>query len=532
VSEAAGAGAQEPAGDGGPGDGSTFLTHKQIMIVLPGLLMTMLLAMLDQLVVGTALPRIVGDLGGVSHLSWVVTAYILTSTITTPFYGKLGDMYGRKKLFIFAIVVFLIGSALSGLASSMAMLITFRALQGLGAGGLIVGAMATLGEIVPPRERGKYMSYFMVVMMLATVGGPLVGGWITEAISWRWIFYINLPLGGAALFYLMATLKVPARRVSHRIDYLGGILLGVIATAVILVATWGGTEYSWGSVPVVGLIVLAVVSLAAFIKVEQRAAEPMLPLHVFKIRNFSISMGLAFFVGLGLFGAMTFIPLYQQTVQGASPTVSGLLTTPMMIGSALTSVLAGVVTTKTGKYRWFPVIGGAVMALGMGLLTGLSVTTSRLESGIYFAILGLGMGLLMQMLSLIAQNSVELKDMGVATSARMFFQQMGGSLGVAAFGALFASRLTSAMSGAGSTGKVQVSGGSFDPAQVMSLPPAVRQVVFSAVAHGIQGVFWAVLPASILVFILALFIKDVPLRGRGTPGADTAPAAEAEALIG
>ena len=536
MSEATGVGAQGAANEDGPGGGATggkpaFLTHKQIMIVLPGLLMTMLLAMLDQLVVGTALPRIVGDLGGVSHLSWVVTAYILTSTITTPFYGKLGDMYGRKKLFIFAIVVFLVGSALSGLASSMDMLIAFRALQGLGAGGLIVGAMSTLGEIVPPRERGKYMSYFMVVMMLATVGGPLVGGWITQAISWRWIFYINLPLGGAALVYLMATLKVPARRVSHRIDYLGGILLGVVATAIILVATWGGTEYGWGSLPVLLLIAVAVLAFVAFIAVERRAAEPMLPLHVFKSRNFSLTMGLAFFVGLGLFGAMTFIPLYQQTVQGASPTVSGLLMTPMMVGSAVTSVLAGVLTTKTGRYKLFPVVGGAVMSVGMGLLTGLSVTTSRWETGIDFAVLGLGMGLLMQMVSLIAQNSVELKDMGVATSARMFFQQMGGSLGVAAFGALFASRLTSAMTAAGSTGSVHVSGGSFDPAQVMSLPPAVRQVVFHAVAHGVQGVFWAVLPASIVVFVLALFIKEVPLRGRGTPGEEVA-APEAEALIG
>ena len=539
MSEATGASAQGSADDGGPGGDAaggmpTFLTHKQIMIVLPGLLMTMLLAMLDQLVVGTALPRIVGDLGGVSHLSWVVTAYILASTITTPFYGKLGDMYGRKKLFIFAIVLFLVGSALSGLASSMAMLITFRALQGLGAGGLIVGAMATLGEIVPPRERGKYMSYFMVVMMLATVGGPLVGGWITQAISWRWIFYINLPLGGAALFYLIATLKLPARRVEHRIDYLGGILLGVISTAIILVATWGGTQYSWGSLPVVLLIVLAVVAFALFIMVEKRAQEPMLPLHVFKIRNFTLTMGLAFFVGLGLFGAMTFIPLYQQTVQGASPTVSGLLMTPMMLGSAVTSVLAGVLMTKTGKYKLFPILGGAIMSVGMGLLTGLNVSTSRFETAIYFAVLGLGMGLLMQMMSLIAQNSVELKDMGVATSARMFFQQMGGSLGVAAFGAVFASRLNSFMDSAtpaGSSGTLHVSG-SFDPAQVASLPPAVQQIVFDAVSHGVQAVFWAVLPASILVFLLALFIKEVPLRGRATPGEEAAPAPEAEALIG
>jgi EmrB/QacA subfamily drug resistance transporter len=535
VSEATGASAQGSAdltGQGGDG-APAFMTHRQIMIVLPGLLMTMLLAMLDQLVVGTALPRIVGDLGGVSHLSWVVTAYILASTITTPFYGKLGDMYGRKRLFIFAIVLFLIGSALSGLATSMTMLITFRALQGLGAGGLIVGAMATLGEIVPPRERGKYMSYFMVVMMLATVGGPLVGGWITEAISWRWIFYINVPLGGAALVYLMATLKLPARRVERRIDYLGGILLGVVSTAVILVATWGGTEYRWGSPIVIGMIALAVLALAAFIAVERRAAEPILPLHVFKIRNFDLSMGLAFFVGLGLFGAMTFLPLYQQTVQGASPTVSGLLLTPMMLGSAITSVIAGAMVTRTGRYRAFPIIGGAVMALGMFLLTGLGVSTSRWQSAIDFLILGLGMGFLMQMVSLIAQNSVDLKDMGVATSARMFFQQMGGSLGVAAFGAVFASRLNAAMASSGSaaSGAVHISGSSFDPAQIAKLPPAVRQVVFHAVAHGVQGVFWAVLPFSILVFVLALFIKEVPLRGRES-AESTAPAPEAEALIG
>src|SRR6202522_1562747 len=344
------------------------------MIVLPGLILTMVLAMLDQLVVSTALPRIVGDLGGVSHLSWVVTAYILTSTITTPFYGKLGDMYGRKKLFIFAIVLFLIGSALSGLSTSMAMLISFRALQGLGAGGLMVGAMATIGEIVPPRERGKYMSYFMVVMMLATVGGPLVGGWITTAFSWRWIFYINLPLGGAALVYLIAVMKLPARRVEHRIDYAGGILLGVVATAGSLLATWGGTESPWGSWEIIGLLLIAIAALTGFFAVERRAAEAMLPPHVVKNRNLSVTMMLTFLVGLALFGAMTFLPFYQQTVQGASPTVSGLLMTPLMVGSAGTSILAGVLTSRTGKYRLFPIVGGLVMTIGMFLLSRIGVS--------------------------------------------------------------------------------------------------------------------------------------------------------------
>jgi EmrB/QacA subfamily drug resistance transporter len=510
---------------------STFLSHRQIMIVLPGLLMAMLLAMLDQLVVGTALPRIVGDLGGATHLSWVVTAYVLASTITTPFYGKLGDMYGRKKLFIFAIVVFLIGSALSGLSASMGQLITFRALQGLGAGGLMVGAMATLGEIVPPRERGKYMSYFMVVMMLATVGGPLVGGWITTAFSWRWIFYINLPLGGAALVYLIAVMKLPARRVEHRIDYAGGILLGVVATAIILLATWGGTEYQWGSWEIIGLLLIAISALVAFLAVERRAAEPMLPLHVFKVRNFSVTMTLTFFVGLGLFGAMTFLPFYQQTVQGASPTVSGLLMTPLMVGSALTSILAGVLTSKTGKYRLFPIVGGLVMAIGMFMLSRLGVHTSRLQTGIDYVVLGLGMGCLMQMMSLIAQNSVDLKDMGVASSARMFFQQMGGSLGVAAFGAVFAHKLTQSLSGSAAGAGVHISGASLDPTTVTTLPPAVREVVYQGIAHAVQTVFLWVTPASVLVFLLALLIKEVPLRGRGTPDEEVA-APEAEALIG
>jgi EmrB/QacA subfamily drug resistance transporter len=526
VSEATGV----SAGDASAGTG-TFLSHKQIMIILPGLLLAMLLAMLDQLVVGTALPRIVGDLGGATHLSWVVTAYVLTSTITTPFYGKLGDMYGRKKFFIAAIIIFLAGSALSGLSSSMAELITFRAIQGLGAGGLMVGAMATIGEIVPPRERGKYMSYFMVVMMLATVGGPLVGGWITTAFSWRWIFYINLPLGGAALVYLIAVMKLPARRVKHRIDYTGGILLGVVATAIILLATWGGTEYQWGSWEIIGLLVLALAALACFLAAERRAAEPMLPLHVFKIRNFSVTMVLTFLVGLGLFGAMTFLPFYQQTVQGASPTVSGLLMTPLMVGSAATSILAGVLTSKTGKYRMFPIIGGLVMAIGMFMLSRIGVTTSRWTTGIDYVVLGLGMGLLMQMMSLIAQNSVELKDMGVASSARMFFQQMGGSLGVAAFGAIFAHKLTESMGNAASAAGTRFNSASLDPTTVTTLPPAVREVVFNGIAHAVQTVFLWVTPASVLVFLLALLIKEVPLRGRGTPDEEVA-APEAEALIG
>ena len=502
--------------------GGQFLAPREVMIVLPGLLLAILLAMLDNLIVSTALPRIVGDLGGVAHLSWVVTAYILASTITTPFYGKLGDMYGRKTFFIAAIIIFLIGSALSGLSQTMTELIAFRALQGLGAGGLMVGAMATLGDIVAPRERGKYMSYMMVVMMLATIGGPLLGGFITTNFSWRWIFYINIPVGGAALVYLMATLHVPAKKVSHKIDYLGGGLLALAATSLILLATWGGTEYRWGSGQIIGLALLTVAATVGFLVTETRAAEPMLPLHVFRNRNFSVTMGLTFLTGLAMFGALTFLPLYQQTVQGASPTLSGLMLTPMMLGVTVTSIVAGQVTTRTGRYKIFPILGGAIMGLGMYLLTGLGLDTTKTTSALYYVVLGLGMGFLMQMVSLIAQNSVQQKDMGVASSARMFFQQIGGSLGVATFGAVFARRLTESLAAAAGTGvHISASGGQLDPATVDKLPALVKHDVFVAITHAVQGVFIWALPAAVLIFVLALLIKEVPLRGRAPEG-DTA----------
>jgi EmrB/QacA subfamily drug resistance transporter len=518
--------------DAGLASTSQYADRRQVLIVLPGLLMAILLAMLDQLIVGTALPRIVGSLGGVTHLAWVVTAYVLASTVTTPFYGKLGDMYGRKKLFITAIVIFLVGSALSGLSENMAQLIMFRALQGLGAGGLMVGAMATLGDIVAPRERGRYMSYMMVVMMLATIGGPLAGGFITDSFSWRWIFYINLPLGGAALVYLLAVLHVPAKKVSHKIDYLGGGLLAVAAIAIILFATFGGSEYAWGSLQIIGLGVLAVAATIGFLVTETKAAEPILPLRVFRNRNFSVAMMLTFFTGIAMFGAMTFLPLYQQTVQGASAVVSGLMLTPMMLGVTVTSILSGQVTTRTGKYKVFPILGGAIMAVGMFLLTRLGVDTSRTTSGIYYVVLGLGMGFLMQMVSLIAQNSVGPRDMGVASSARMFFQQIGGSLGVSAFGALFASRLTDSLRAAAKTGAggsgvhINVSGGQLDPTIVNKLPPAIRHDVFYAIAHAVQGVFEWAAPTAVLIFLLALLIKEVPLRGRAQP--DETPSQQPE----
>jgi EmrB/QacA subfamily drug resistance transporter len=502
--------------------------RREVLIILPGLLLAIMLAMLDQLVVSTALPRIVGDLGGVTHLSWVVTAYVLASTVTTPLYGKLGDLYGRKRLLMIAIVVFLIGSALSGMSQTMGELITFRALQGLGAGGLLVGAIATIGDLVSPRERGQYMGYIMVSMTLAMIAGPLVGGYITDSLSWRWIFYINMPVGGAALIYLAATLHLPRRRLKRKIDYLGSVLLAVAASSLVLLTTWGGTQYPWRSAQIIGLGAVAVVATAAFLAVERRAAEPILPLHVFRNRNFSLVTAMSFLLGLAMFGALTFLPLYQQTVQHLSATESGLMLIPLMLGSTVTTLIAGRVTTRTGRYKALPIIGGGVMTVAMYLLTTLGVGTSLVTSGAYFVVLGVGMGFLMQITTLVAQNSVEPRDIGVASSSRTFFQQIGGSIGVAAFGAIFAHRLTAVMSAQLPAVHLNSGGGQLNPAMVAHLPAAVQHVVFSAITQAVQEVFFWAAPAAAVVFILAWFLKEVPLRGRAP--ADQ-PASEAPELV-
>ena len=511
----------------GQGAEPAFGRRRDVMIVLPGLLLALMLAMLDQLVVSTALPRIVGELGGLNHLSWVVTAYVLASTITTPLYGKLGDLYGRKRLLIAAIVIFLAGSALSGLSHSMDQLIAFRALQGLGAGGLMVGAIATIGDLVSPRERGQYMGYMMAAMMIAMIAGPLVGGYITDSLSWRWIFYINMPIGGAALAYLMATLHLPRHRVQHKIDYLGAAVLAVGATAIVLATTWGGTQYAWGSTQIMTLIAIAVISIAAFIWVEARAAEPILPLHVFRNRNFTLSSSMSFLLGLAMFGAMTFLPLYQQTVQHASPTVSGLLLIPMMLGATVTSLIAGQLTVRTGKYKALPIIGGAIMTGGLLLLANLGLGTSRLTSMSFFVIFGVGMGFLMQITTLIAQNSVDPRDMGVASSSRAFFQQIGGSIGVSMFGAIFVRSLHNSLSARLPGVPLAISGNQINPASVQHLPGQVRDAVFTGISHGVDTVFLWAAPATALVFLLAWMIKEIPLRGRSdAPG--TAQSTEPE----
>ncbi|NJP32263.1 MDR family MFS transporter [Micromonospora thermarum] len=508
-----------------------------VRLVLFGLMIAMMLAMLDNMIVSTALPRIVGEFGGLDHFTWVVTAYVLGTTVSTPIWGKIGDLYGRKPVFLTAVVVFLIGSALCGMAGSalfggadggMVELIAFRAVQGLGAGGLMVGVMAIIGDLVPPRERGRYQGMIAGIMAIAMVAGPLVGGFITDHLSWRWAFYVNLPLGGVALVLLIATLHLPRHRTEHRIDWWGAALLSAGITAIVLITTWGGNEYDWASPQILGLAAFALVALAAFGVVERRAVEPILPLGLFANRNFALISVVGFLLGFAMFGAMNFLPLYQQTVQGASATNSGLLLLPLMFGMLVVSLVVGRAITRTGRYRAFPIVGGVVMTAGMALLARLDVHTSKVESSLYMVVLGVGMGFLMQTSMLIAQNSVEQRDLGAASGAATFFRSIGGSFGISLFGAIFANRLADSPAG-GSFGGGGEAGAAMDLERLRDLPAQAREVVLGGLADAISQVFlWAVL-FTVVVPVLAWFIKEIPLRTANTPPA--APADEAETAL-
>ncbi|MEU7045281.1 MDR family MFS transporter [Streptomyces varsoviensis] len=488
---------------------------RSVRVVLMALMIAMLLAMLDNMIVGTAMPTIVGELGGLSHLSWVVTAYTLATAASTPIWGKLGDMYGRKGIFLTSIVVFLIGSALSGMSQSMDQLIAFRAVQGLGAGGLMVGVMAIIGDLIPPRERGKYQGMMAGVMAVAMIGGPLVGGTLTDHLGWRWSFYINLPLGAIALAMVTAVLHLPKKRAEGRIDYVGAALLTIGIVSLVLITTWGGTEYAWGSGRIIGLGALGVVALVAFVFVERKVSAPILPLHIFRNLNFSLVTVIGFLVGFVMFGSTTFLPLYQQTVQGASATNSGLLLLPMLLAMMAVSLIAGRVTTNTGKYKMFPVMGGALITIGLFLLAQMDTGTSRFTSGVYMAVLGAGMGFLMQMTMLIAQNSVEMKDMGVGSSSATLFRTIGGSFGVAIFGAIFTNQVKDTMTARlGDKGGSVVSGGAqMDPKSLAKLPAMVKDAYMHAVSSGTHHVFLWGAGISIIGFICAWFIKEIPLRG-------------------
>ncbi|MFJ5558016.1 MDR family MFS transporter [Streptomyces sp. NPDC093250] len=506
---------------------------RSVRVVLLALMIAMMLAMLDNMIIGTAMPTIVGDLGGLEHLSWVVTAYTLATAASTPVWGKLGDMYGRKATFMTSIVIFLIGSALSGMAQNMGELIGFRAVQGLGAGGLMVGVMAIIGDLIPPRERGKYQGMMAAVMALAMIGGPLVGGTITDNWGWRWAFYINLPLGAVALAAVGAVLHLPKKRAKAGIDYLGVALLTVGITAIVLVTTWGGTEYAWTSARIMELIGLGVASLVGFVFWQTRAVEPVVPLHIFRSRNFTLMSLIGFITGFVMFGATLFLPLYQQSVQGASATNSGLLLLPMLAAMLVTSMVAGRVTTNTGRYKVFPVLGSVLMIVGLYLLSTMDTGTSRLTSGVFMAVVGLGMGCLMQITMLVAQNSVEMKDMGVASSSTTLFRTLGSSFGVAIMGALFNSRVQDVMAErAGALGsKVTEQSAQLDAESLAKLPDAAREAYQHAVSSGTHSAF--LLGALIAVFSLAaaVFVKEVPLKGAGPSGKETDDGAPAPAAV-
>ncbi|WUH95807.1 MFS transporter [Streptomyces sp. NBC_00433] len=496
-----------------------------------GLLIAMLLAMLDNMIVGTAMPTIVGELGGLDHLSWVVTAYTLATAASTPIWGKLGDMYGRKGIFLTSIVLFLIGSAASGMAQSMDQLIAFRAFQGLGAGGLMVGVMAIIGEMIPPRERGKYQGMMAGVMAIAMIGGPLVGGSITDNWGWRWSFYINLPIGVVALAMVTVVLHLPKKRSQGRIDYWGAALLTIAITSLVLLTTWGGTQYAWGSVQILGLLVLGLAALGGFVHAETRAPEPIMPLRIFRNANFALISGVGFLVGFTMFGAMTFLPLYQQTVQGASATNSGLLLLPMLLAMMAVSMVAGRVTTSTGRYKIFPIVGGALITVGLALLSTMDVNTTRFTSGLYMAVLGAGMGFIMQITMLIAQNSVEMRDIGVGSSSATLFRTIGGSFGVSLFGALFSHKIQHGMDATAAGAAATKGGAQLDPATIAKFPPALKDAYFHAVASGTHTVFLWGAVVSVIGFLAAWFIVETPLRGAAPKPSDSSPADSEPVLV-
>ncbi|MFI8945533.1 DHA2 family efflux MFS transporter permease subunit [Streptomyces sp. NPDC053750] len=491
-----------------------------VLVSMGALLLGMLLAALDQTIVSTALPTIVSDLGGLEHLSWVVTAYLLAATAATPLWGKLGDQYGRKRLFQTAIGIFLVGSALCGVAQSMPELIAFRALQGLGGGGLMVLSMAIVGDLVSPRERGRYQGLFGAVFGATSVLGPLLGGVFTEHLSWRWVFYINLPIGIVALAVIAAVLHIPRRATRHVIDYLGTLLIASVATCLVLVASLGGTTWAWGSPQIVGLAVLGVVLAAVFVAVERRAAEPVLPLKLFRVRTFTLSAVISFIVGFAMFGAMTYLPTFLQVVQGVSPTMSGVHMLPMVAGVLLASTGSGQIVSRTGRWKVFPVLGTAVTTLGLLLLHRLDENSSTTEMSAYFFVFGLGLGLVMQVLVLIVQNAVSYEDLGVATSGATFFRSIGAAFGVAVFGTIFAGRLgdrlTEAFRGAALPPGVSTDTLKADPRGIAALPPALRPEALHAYASSITDVFLYGAPVAFLGFVLAWFLKEDRLRGSVT----------------
>jgi EmrB/QacA subfamily drug resistance transporter len=492
------------------------MSHRQIMVVLSGLMLGMLLAALDQTIVSTALPQITADLGGQEHLAWVVTAYLLTSTASTPLYGKISDLYGRKKIFQFAIVVFLIGSALAGLSQNMAELIVTRAVQGLGAGGLITLALAIIGDVIPPRERGRYQGYFGAVFGLSSVVGPLLGGFFTEDLTWRWVFYINLPLGAVALFVTSIVLDIPFHRRDHKVDYPGAAILVAGTSALLLALSLGGKAgnggFAWGSAQIVGLFALGAALLIAFVRWESKAAEPILPLRLFRNKVFTVANIMGFILGFVMFGAIIFLPLYLQVVKGVSPTVSGLELLPLMVGVLAMSIGSGRIISAIGRYKMFPIIGMVLTLAAFSLLSLIKVDTSYARLAGEFVLLGAGLGSIMQVLVLAIQNSVAYTDMGVGTSSNTFFRSMGSSLGVAVFGAIATNSLTAYIRGHLPAGPQQQQVldalNKQTSATRAHAPAAIQQLVDAAWVHSIAHTFLWTLPLAAIGLLLAFMLPE------------------------
>ena len=489
--------------------------HRRILVILGALMMGMFLASLDQTIVSTALPTIAGDLHGLNHLSWVVTAYLLASTISIPLWGKLGDLYGRKVFFQLAIVIFVGGSMLSGLSQTMLELIACRAIQGIGAGGLIVGSQSITGDVIPPRERGRYMGYFGAVFGLSAVLGPLAGGWFTEHASWRWIFYINVPIGILAFFAIATVLHIPVKRIPHKIDLAGLSLLSAGVTTIILLTTWGGAQYAWGSPVIIGMAIGSAALLVAFAIVETKVPEPIIPPDLFKVQTFTVATIVSFVIGFTMFGAIVYLPLYLQVVDGSSATKSGLQLLPLMAGLLVTFIVSGRLVSRTGRYKIFPIMGTGITAIGLALLSTLNPHTSYGFTALYMFVVGLGLGLVMQVLVVAVQNTVPHARLGTATSTATFFRTIGGAFGVAALGAVFSNRLLSYLRAKATPAELRLlKGGSItqNPVQIHQLPPAQRDLFIGAFNHALGTVFIVAVPFGIVAFVLCWFLKETPLR--------------------